>query len=266
MINSEKSPERLLKFPPTTPEQRLIWETLFLFVIIVTVGIFGQLASTNVLYTIIITVVFGINLIIRFILVNEKGDWLFFILGVLAGGGNDLMSMINGVYRYNSKTIIPILDGLLPLWMILFWGQIFLIFRKIFHIKWFKGKEFQKDGSFVKGWVDIQLIIDLIILISLRIIIYNISKDILLSTIIYASLILVRFIIFRPKKNELFIITILPYAFLFEGLMVSFGLYEYDIAVFLGMPIWLFLWWIFLVPIVLKEVFDRFEYYFKNKS
>jgi len=92
--------KKLFGYPPETPEQRLLWEIVFLFVIIITVGAFGQLASTDVLYTIIISIVFGINLALRFFLVNEKGDWLFFLFGVLAGGGNDLMSMINGVYSY----------------------------------------------------------------------------------------------------------------------------------------------------------------------
>ncbi len=131
MTEKNVSSEKLFQYPPVTPEQRLIWEILFLFVIIITVSIFGRLASTNVIYTIIITIVFVINLIIRFVLLNEKGDWLFFLLGVLAGGGNDLMSMINGIYSYTSLTILPFLNGLLPLWMILFWGQVFLIFQKI---------------------------------------------------------------------------------------------------------------------------------------
>ncbi|MHA1794051.1 MAG: hypothetical protein ACTSVI_15520, partial [Promethearchaeota archaeon] len=60
---------------------------------------------------------FLINLIIRFALINERGDWAFYLLGVLAGGGNDLLSMKSGVYSYTSITIIPFLNGLLPLWM-----------------------------------------------------------------------------------------------------------------------------------------------------
>ena len=131
MTEKNVSSEKLFQYPPVTPEQRLIWEILFLFIIIITVSIFGRLASTNVIYTIIITIVFVINLIIRFVLLNEKGDWLFFLLGVLADGGNYLMSMINGIYSYTSLTILPFLNGLLPLWMILFWGQVFLIFQKI---------------------------------------------------------------------------------------------------------------------------------------
>ena len=222
------------------------------------------------MYTIIISIVFAVNLTIRFILLNEKGDWLFFLFGVAFGGGNDLMSMINGVYNYTSITIIPILAGLLPLWMILFWGQICLLFRKTFNLQWCKGEEFKKDGiPQLKGWIDIKIIVDIAILIVLRMVIYRTYlMDMWIPALIYGAVIGVRFIIFPPKKNELIIMVILPYAFLFEGLMVTAGLYVYfnPVPLFLGMPLWLYIWWIFLVPIVVKEFFDRFEYIFKEKK
>jgi len=259
-INSQK----LFAYPPKYPAQRLVWELMFLFVIIIIVGIFGHLASIDVIYTMIISIIFGINLILRFYLINEPGDWLFFLFGVLAGGGNDLLSMIKGVYSYTSIKILPCLP--LPFWMILFWGQVFLIFRKVFNIKWFQGAEFQKTGPFLKGWLNVQLIVDLIIVVCLRLIIYNTFTDFWLPGIIYGVIIGARFIIFHPKKNELLIIAVLPYAFIFEGLMVAFGLYIYINPILLGMPLWLFLWWIFLVPLLLKEIFDRIEYSFKNKQ
>lgn len=258
---------KLIKYPPETPEQRLLWEVGFLFIMVVAIGFFGKYAAFDVKFTIILGIIFGINLTIRFLLVNEKGDWLFYIFGVVVGGGNDLMSMINGVYNYNSISIIPILSGLMPLWMILFWGQVFLLFRKIFSISWFKGEEFKKEGPLFKGWVDIKLIFDLCLLVVLRIVIYNTYKlDIWIPALFYAIGIGFRFLIFPPKRNEVLIIAILPYAFIFEGLMVSFGLYEYHNPVFLGLPLWLYLWWIFLVPIILKEFFDRLEYSIKKKS
>ncbi len=259
--------EALIKYPPETPEQRLIWESIFLCIMVVVIGFFGRYAARDVTYTIIISVLFSINLLVRFLLINEEGDWLFYIFGVIAGGGNDLMSMVNGVYKYTSITIIPMLTGLMPLWMILFWGQIFLLFRKIFNVNWFKGEEFKKDGILFNGWVDKKLIFDIILVIILRIVIYNTYMlDIWISALVYSVGIGIRFIIFPLKKNELLIIVILPYAFLFEGLMVLFGLYIYYNPVLLGIPLWLFLWWIFLVPIVLKEMFDRIEYFLKNKK
>lgn len=238
-----------------------MWEIVFLLIITVTIGFLGRPAAEDVLYTKIITVVFLLNLALRFALVNQKGDWLFFLLGVVAGGGNDLMSMINGVYSYTSIDFVPFLTDLLPLWMILFWGQVFLIFRKVFNLDWFKGEAFAAEGRFLRGWLDTRLAVDLIILVLLRLIIYNTyALDPWIPATFYAAVIGIRFTVFPLKKNELALVAILPYAFVLEGLLVTFGLYLYINPVFLGMPLWLFLWWIFLIPTILKAVFDRVEY------
>ena len=258
--------EKLINFPPETPEQRLIWEVVFLTVIIVATAFFGQLAALDVIYTIILTIIFSVNIVIRFLTINQKGDWIFFVFGVIAGGGNDLMSMMREVYNYTSVTIIPFLDGLLPLWSIVFWGQVFLIFRKMFNLQWFKSEDFKKDGRFLKGWIDYELIVDIILIVILRIIIYSTYHlEMWIPALFYAIFVSARLVIFRPKKNQLLIIAVLPYAFIFEGLMVIFGLYVYINPIILGMPLWLLLWWIFLVPIVLKEIFDRIEFILKEK-
>lgn len=257
----------LWKYPPQTAEQRLLFEVIFLLPIIIAVAICGPLAKTDVIYTIVLTIFFGVNLILRFLTVNERHDWIFFVVGVVAGGGNDLLSMYNGVYRYTSLTLLPFLSGLMPLWNVCFWGQVFLLFRKIFQTNLIKGPDFKKDGKFLRGWIDQQLIVDIIFLVILRIIIYRtFMLDPWVPAIIYAGVIGLRITLLRPKRNELILIAILPYAFLFEGLMVTFELYEYQNPVFLGMPGWLFLWWLFLVPFVVKEIFDRMEYVLKEKN
>jgi hypothetical protein len=257
--------EKVVKFPPETPEQRLIAEIWFLFIMIIVFGLFGMYSSIDVTFTIIITICVIINLILRFLVANQKGDWLFFLLGVAGGGGNDFISMINGVYYYTAIPIIPNLA--LPLFMWLFWGQVFLLFRKIFNLSWFKGEEFRKDGFLAKGWVDKKIIFDIGLIISLRIVIYNTYLlDFWIPSLCYAIGLSIRFLIFPPKKNEFLIIVILPYAFLFEGLLVLFGLYIYYNPIFLGQPLWLFIWWVFLVPIFLKEIFDRCEFLLKERG
>ena len=255
--------DKLIKFPRETPKQRLVSEVWFFIISIVIFGLFGRYSSIKMTFTIIITICIVINLVIRFLLVNEKGDWVFFLFGIIAGGGNDFMSMINGVYRYTAIPIIPNLA--LPIFMWLFWGQAFLLFRKLFNIPWCKGEEFQKDGEVLNGWVDKELIFDICLVIVLRIVIYNTyMMDMWIPALFYGIGIGIRFLIFPPKKNEVHIIALLPLAYLFEGLMVVFGLYVYYNPIFPGIPLWLMLWWIFLVPIVLKEFFDRFEYLLKN--
>lgn len=219
----------------------------------------------NVIFTIILTIIFTVNIIIRFLLVYEQGDWIFFVLGIIAGGGNDLASQVNGIYHYTSLTILPFLQGLLPVWMIVFWGQVFLLFRKVFHVSWFKGAGFNKDGRFLNGWLSTRLLIDIIVLVILRITIYRLYLDPVFSAAIYGGVIITRLLLIHPRKNELLIMAILPYAFMFEGFMVTFGLYVYYNPVFMGLPAWLFLWWAFLVPLLLKQVFDMIEYMISRK-
>lgn len=250
-----------------SPQQALAWEACFLVPIIFAVGFLGTLAATDVLFTIILTIIFTINLIVRFFMIHKKGDWIFFLLGVIAGGGNDLMSMLKGVYDYTSITILPFLNGLLPLWNIFFWGQVFLLFRKVFNVKWFKGVPFKRDGKFLRGWVSVKLLLDICILVILRVTIYlTYNMDAWVASAIYGTLLWARLLVVKPTRDELNVIAILPYAFIFEGLMVTFGLYVYHDPVFLGMPGWLFLWWIFLVPLVLKQVFAIMEHVIATKG
>ena len=255
-----------LELPAKNPTQRLVWEVVFLFSITVAIGFLAKPAAENVQYSIILTVIFVLNLLLRFALINQKGDWIFYLIGVVAGGGNDLLSMIKGVYSYTSTCFIPYLNDLLPIWMILFWGQVFLLFRKIFNLHWIAGEPFKKDGKFIRGWVDKTLVLDLLILVILRTVIYNTyDKDMWIPALIYGLVIIMRFIIVPLKLNEVALIVILPYAFLYEGLLVTFGLYQYINPSFLGMPLWLFFWWLFLVPTIIKEVFDRIEYFIADK-
>ncbi|MBN2151157.1 MAG: hypothetical protein JW839_06930, partial [Candidatus Lokiarchaeota archaeon] len=247
-------------FETTDPGRRVAHEVLFIVPPIVAVAAFGQAAASNVAYTAILTLVFVVNIVLRFLLVNEKWDWLFFVVGIIGGGGNDMSSMINGVYNYTSATILPFLSGLMPAWMIAFWGQVFLLFRKLFNHPWFKGPGFKKDKELLRGWLSKKLLVDIVLLVVLRIAIYKTYLDPILPGLIYGGVVLARFLVFRPERHELRIIGILPYAFAFEGLMVAFGLYEYYNAVFLGLPVWMFVWWTFLVPIVVKQVFDMLEY------
>ena len=258
--------EKRIKFPPETPEQRLIWEVWFLFIMILVFGIFGQFAALDVTFTIFITLLLIANLAIRFLLVNEKGDWIIFLLGVIGGGGNDFLSMVNGVYSYTAIPIIPNLA--LPIFMWLFWGEVFLLFRKVFNLSWCSGEEFQKDGELLKGWVDKKIIFDISMIIILRAVIYNTYLlDFWIPALFYSIGVGIRFLIFPPKRNEINIIIILPLAFLFETLMVLFDLYIYfNPLPILLIPLWLCIWWIFLVPIFLKEIFDRVEYHLKTKG
>ncbi len=147
-IQSEMSPIlTTLKIRLLDSRQRLMLEVIFLLPIIVAVAMFGRLAMQDVFFTVILSIIFMVNLVIRFLVANQHGDIFYFLLGIIAGGGNDLLSISNGVYDYTSLTVLPFLSHLMPIWMVAFWGQVFLLFRKIFNVDWFAGVPFKQPGG-----------------------------------------------------------------------------------------------------------------------
>jgi hypothetical protein len=143
----------------STTIRQVVLEFVFLGVAAVFIAFFMK-------KTPLISALICVNIIARFILIGRKYDWVFFLIGFVLGGGNDLVSMLTHVYRYTPPQILhmPI-----PFWMLVFWGQILVAFRQLFQLPVFQGPP-------VKGnpWrIDFRLIADITTFIALRIIIYN---------------------------------------------------------------------------------------------
>ena len=56
--------EKLIKFPPETSKQRLVAEVWFILIMTMIVGFFGVYAAVDVFFTIILSICFGINIVI----------------------------------------------------------------------------------------------------------------------------------------------------------------------------------------------------------
>jgi hypothetical protein len=189
----------------------------------------------------------------RFLFIRRKHDWIFLLIGVVAGGGNDLLSMIKGVYRYTPphELAAPI-----PIWMLFFWGQIFVAFRQLFRLPAFAGPPL--EGS---PWrPDLRLAADLAVVVAFRLIIYNFVRHEPIPTIGYAAVLALRLAAIRPKLHEWKLMAVVMIAGpLYEAALIRFGLYIYDDPVFLGMPAWLLFYWAFIIPVFMKGIFDRLE-------
>lgn len=238
--------EKVNKLPePTTPKQVLL-EVLFLGIALGAVGLFAQ-------NTPVMSVIIGVNIIARFALIGRKMDWKFFLIGVVFGGGNDIASMAKDVYYYTPPTILPVP---IPVWMVIFWGHIFLGFRHLFQLPTFQGKPIEGN----RWKVDKRLIADILTAVVLRVIIYNFVQQEPIPTIGFASVIALRLIVVPPKKHEwLLMATVITGGALFEWGLISFGLYVYHDPVFLLMPAWLLMYWLFAIPLLAKGIFDRIE-------
>ncbi len=228
--------------------KQVLFELVFLAAAVVAVAFFCR--NTPVMSALAAAVISA-----RFILIGRRYDWIFLLIGVVAGGGNDMLSMMKGVYRYlpPHELSIPI-----PLWMLLFWGYVFVAFRQLFALPAFRG-----DGFGGKPWaIDARLIADLAVVIAFRIIIYHFVRHEPIPTIGYASVLALRLLVIPPKARDWKLMAVVMVAGpAYEALLILFGLYFYYDPVFLGMPAWLLIYWAFIIPIFMKGIFDRVEEY-----
>ncbi len=189
-------------------------------------------------------------IVARFVLLYQKGDAWVFALGVAAGGGNDVMSMWRGVYYYTPETILPVP---IPIWMVVFWGLAFLFLRRLMRF----GPFFEDRSG--HRLLDRAFIADIGIAAAYRFIVYNWASVPYLPGALYASILAARVLVFPPRDAErkLMIAVVILGPF-YEYLLIEGGLYVYQNGVVLGMPVWLVVYWAFIMRVV-KAVFDWME-------
>lgn len=207
----------------------LLWEVVFLMTVPIAVGVMGnnELAMTCFIIT---------NLVARYILARRPGDGRALALGIVAGGGNDLMSMIKGVYAYTPPHILP---WPIPVWMILFWGQVFLLFARVFD-----SPAFAIARPLPPLRQDRRLWLDLALILILKMTLYRVAADPLIPNAVAAGLLIVRCVAAFPDAGErrLLALTLLAGP-AYEVLLIRLGLYHYTHGYVLGMPPWLLAFW-----------------------
>jgi len=189
-------------------------------------------------------------IIFRFVFCYRKGDLIFFFLGFVLGGGNDLISMYKKVYAYLPAPDISLLP--IPMWVLLFWGLIFVFFRKLMRFGPFLGEP-------PKRLIDQPLLLDGLILVIYRMIIYRTADRFWLPDALFAAILVLRLLVSVPSKNERrLMLTMLVLGPAYEIWLIHCGLYVYQTGFFYGMPLWLIVYWVFVIRL-LKAIFDRIE-------
>ena len=243
--------------PETTDLRRVGLEMYFLCSGLL--AVFAYLMNTPVM-----TVLIVVNIAARFLFIGRRGDWIFLLIGVIAGGGNDLLSMLKGVYYYTPPSMLKQIGAPIPGWMLLFWGHIFVAFRQLFQLPAFQAGPAPAHSPWK---IDKRLIADLLVVVAFRIIIYNFVHRQPIPTIGFAAVLALRLIVIPPKKRDWILIAIVMIIGpAFEAGLIAAGLYVYFDPVFLGMPAWLLIYWVFIVPIFMKGIFERVEWGQTNKS
>lgn len=189
-------------------------------------------------------------LLVRFAFLYRRGDVLIFVLGLILGGGNDLLSMWQGVYRYTPPTLLPVP---IPGWMLVFWGEAFLFFRRLMRCG-----PFLADRTVSRG-LDLPLALDLLLLIPLKRTLYRYAAVPWVPDTVFAAALLLRYLVAPPKAHERrLLLTILLLGPFYEALLIAAGLYVYQHGIVLGMPVWLIVYWLYIFR-VLKALLDRIE-------
>lgn len=223
--------------------KELLAEAAVLLIVAAGVAVAGQRTG-------VMTVFIAVLLAVRFAVLYRRGDVLVFILGVILGGGNDLLSMWQGVYRYTPPTLLPVP---IPGWMVVFWGEAFLFFRRLMRYR-----PFLADDS-VKQGLDLPLALDLLMVIPLKRMLYHYAAVPWVPDLVFAAALLLRYLIAPPQTHERrLLLTILILGPFYEALLIAAGLYVYQHGIVLGMPVWLIVYWLYIFR-VLKAIIDRLE-------
>ena len=216
--------------------------------VLITAAVFVFFIGGN---TKIMSIVVGALIVLRFVFLYRKGDVVYFLVGFVVGGGNDVMSMWRGVYYYTPPTILPVP---IPVWMLFFWGLGFLFLRRL--VRW---RFFQEEDSRREKLFDKPLVADVAVAVVYRAIVYSWAAVAYLPGALYASILVIRVLVFPPSREERrLMISILLLGPLYEALLIGGGLYVYQNGAVFGMPIWLVVYWVFMIR-VMKQVFDWLE-------
>lgn len=193
-------------------------------------------------------------LVARFALIGVRRDWVYLAMGIVLGGGNDLMSMMRGVYAYNVPH--PGVPWPIPLWMFLFWGQAFLVMRSLFSWGPFKGPGATRP-LWPPGWA---LLVDLAALVLMKMVFYRYSDVRYVPELLAAAIVAATYVMHGITRTDIRIMLVtLAVAPLVEGALIAAGIYDYTNGVILGMPAWLLVFWLFATPL-LKRIMDRMEF------
>jgi hypothetical protein len=201
--------------------------------------------------TTLMTIFIAGLLVIRFFFMYRRGDVFVFVTGIILGGGSDILSVWHGVYRYAPPTLLP---WSIPGWMVVFWGEAFLFFRRLMRSSPFLAThETRREG------LDLPLALDLLLLVPLKRMVYRYAAAPWVPDTVFAVVLLLRYLLVPPQGHERrLLLTILVLGPLYEIALISAGLYRYQHGIILGMPVWLIIYWIYIFR-VLKALLDRFE-------
>lgn len=181
------------------------------------------------------------------------GTEVLFLAGcTLVGAFNDWNSVVrHGVYAYHAPTFFPAFTTI-PEWMLLFWG---FILRSL--VTLFRWERMQPPASvsnasrFAADHAVVRVGLQIAIVLATRQAIYRLYEDPIGSWVPFAAALVLYAVLLQPRRYEMKIgLGFLVAGPLIEAAYIQWGgLHDYRLGWFLGVPLWIALWWVLAVLI-----------------
>ena len=186
-----------------------------------------------------------------------RTEWIFLLICTLLGGFNDWNSVVNKqIYDYTVPHFFPQFSTI-PIWMLLFWGMILRFMYSLFRLPALIDVNNDRPDNACRlvpsgqlaSWQKVVALL-LFVLVT-RQGIYRWYMDPLWSWLPFAGALLVYPMLFPFRRAEFKLAGLaLLFGPVVEVLYIQVGhLHRYHHGIVGGVPIWIILWWILIIPI-----------------
>ncbi len=195
--------------------------------------------------------------------VNLRAEVIFLAACTVLGAFNDWNSVCRkGIYDYTVPHFFA--WSTIPIWMLLFWGMILRFVARLARWSVLEPAAEPADEIGLGGWKirsgGVRVAALLALVFATRWTIYRLYENPILSWLPFLGAIIAYLILFRPTRHDLKLVGI----FLLGGpiveiLYIQLGhLHRYHLGWIGGVPLWIVLWWMFIV-VVWKDIAFRIE-------
>ena len=195
--------------------------------------------------------------------VNIRAEFTFWAICTVLGGFNDWNSVVHHqIYDYTVPHFFSFTS--VPLWMLLYWGMILRFFARLARWDRLSPPSYPSNktgfGSREIQSAYVKVIIQLLLVIATRQMIYRYYLDPIWSWVPFAVAFILFVILFGFLRHDLWLVCL----FLIGGPMIEIlyiqvgGLHTYHLGWIGGVPLWIVLWWV-LVILIWKDLALRIE-------
>ena len=211
-----------------------------------------------VLMTVLVPLLIAGRTVLVIAMDDRRGSWraelAFLALCTALGAFNDWNSVCrHGIYRYTVPHFFAFSS--IPIWMLLYWGMILRFFARFARWEALGPPSAPENrvgvGRFVADNALLRIGALLALIVATRQCIYRLPLDPIWSWLPFLLALVAYLVFFFPSRHDLKLLAVfLVGGPLIEILYIRVGhLHEYDLGWLWGVPLWIALWWLLIIPI-----------------